>query len=89
MEFRLLDEVVEIEGKGLMLFAAVEDCAALFDGCMIRDSQGGLHVVDRIERDEALVSLYVSGGSANYFERLFRNVLIDATLFALVSEAEG
>lgn len=89
MEFRMLDEVVEIEGKGLMLFAAAEDCAALYDGCTIRDSQGSLHVVDQIERDEALVTLYVSGGSANYFERLFRNVRIDATLFALVSEAEG
>ena len=48
MEFRVLDEVVEIEENGLMLFAAEEDCRMLFDGCRIRDSKGNIHIVDRI-----------------------------------------
>ena len=81
MEFRVLDDVVEIEGKGLMLFAAADDCGLLNDGCKIRDRRGNVHVVDRVARHDALASLYIRGDHADYFRRLFRDVLIDATLF--------
>ena len=83
MEFRVLDEVVEIEGKGLMLFAAEEDCPTLNDGCRIRDSKGNIHLIDKVSCHEGLTTLYIRGVHANYFRRLFRNVLVDATLFVL------
>ncbi|MBN1776729.1 MAG: hypothetical protein JW811_01280 [Clostridiales bacterium] len=81
MEFRVLDEIVEIEGKGLMLFAAAEDCQAMHGGCRIRDVRGNVHVVDKIDCHESFASLYIAGGNADYFNRLFRDILVDATLF--------
>jgi len=83
MEFRVLDEVVEIEGAGLMLFAAEEDCKALYGGCSIRDGRGGVHVVDSVGSQEGLATLFIRGGNADYFRRLFRDVFVDATLFTL------
>ena len=89
MEFRTLDEVVEIEGKGLMLFAMAEDLQAVpGDGCRIRDSRGNVHTVEKVGTQEALITLYIVGGSLNYFERLFRDIRIDATLFTLLQEDE-
>jgi hypothetical protein len=88
MEFRVLDEVVEIEGAGLMLLAAQEDCALLYDGCRIRDARGNIHVVNSMKSHDGLVSLLIRDGQANYFQRLFRDVFVDATLFALQT-AEG
>ncbi|HPJ02497.1 MAG TPA: hypothetical protein PKU80_06630 [Candidatus Limiplasma sp.] len=87
MEFRLLDEAIEIEGKGLMLFAMAEDLSiGMSDGCRIRDSRGNVHTVKRVGTQEALVTLYIEGGDLNYFERLFRDIRIDATLFTLLTE---
>lgn len=83
MEFRVLDEVVEIEGTGLMLFAMQEDCQMLFDGCRIRDSRGNIHIVESIGCQEGLSTLFIRGGHANYFRRLFRDIFVDATLFEL------
>lgn len=88
MEFRMLDEVVEIEGKGLMLFAMAEDVTGLYDGCRIRDSRGNAHTVEKVGMQEMLITLYIAGGNVNYFERLFRDIRIDATLFKLLSEDE-
>ena len=89
MEFRVLDEVVEIEGKGVALLAATLDCESLYDGCKIRDSRSNVHIVNKINRDEPLTSLYISGGNAAYFHRLFRNILIDATLFVLCNPEDN
>jgi hypothetical protein len=89
MEFRVLDEVVEIEGNGLMLFAAEEDCRMLFDGCRIRDSKGNIHIVDRISCHDGLSTLFIRGGHANYFRRLFRNIFVDATLFVPADSEAG
>lgn len=83
MEFRILDEVVEIDGKGLMLFAAAEDCQRLYNGCIIRDSRGNRHTVERVSCHEDMSSIFIRGGHADYFRRLFRDVLVDATLFVL------
>ena len=83
MEFHVLDEVLEIEGAGLMLLAAEEDCAALYPGCKIRDSRGNVHVVDSLSLQEGLFSLFIRGGDANYFRRLFRDIFVDATRFIL------
>ena len=89
MELRLLDEVVEIEGEGLMLFAAADDCRLLYDGCRIRDSRGNVHIVDSVSCHESLLALFIRGGHANYFRRLFRDVLVDATLFMLDDDTGG
>ena len=40
MDIRVLDEVVEIENAGLMLFAHAEDGKGLFSGCKLRDARG-------------------------------------------------
>ncbi len=83
MEFRMLDEVVEIEGAGLMLFAAEEDGRILYNGCKIRDIRGNIHIAESIACHEGLSSIFIRGGYADYFRRLFRDVLVDATLFVL------
>lgn len=83
MEFSVLDEVVEIEGAGLMLFAAEEDCRMLHSGCRIRDIRGNVHIVDSISCHEGLSSVFIRGDHANYFRRLFRDVFVDGTLFVM------
>ena len=88
MEFRVLDEVVEIEGIGLTLFVAQEGSKPLYDGCSIRDIRGNVYRVDTVSDHEGLTCLLIRGGNADYFRRLFRNVLLDATLFTL-DEAEA
>ena len=88
MEFRVLDEVVEIEGIGLTLFVAQEGEKPLYDGCLIRDIRGNAYRVDTVSDNEGLTCLLIRGENADYFRRLFRNVLLDATLFTL-DEAEA
>lgn len=84
MEFRVLDEVVEIEGIGITLFVAEADDVPLCDGCVIRDVRGNVHAIDSISEQEGLTCLFIRGEQeANYFQRLFRNVCVDATLFTL------
>ena len=56
MEFYVLDEVVEIEGTGLMLFAAEEDCQTLRGGSRIRDCRGNVHTVDNAACQDGLCS---------------------------------
>lgn len=89
MEFRVLDEVVEIEGAGLMLIAAEEDCAMLHGGCNIRDARGNTHTVHSVSCQDGLSSLYIRSGQASYFRRLFRDVFVDATLFTLAESKGG
>jgi arginine/lysine/ornithine decarboxylase len=81
MEFRVLDECVEIEGAGVLLFASQEDSEKLTQGCAIRDIRGNLHTVDSISIQEGLGSLFLHSGNAAYFQRLFRDIFVDATLF--------
>ena len=87
MELRVLDEVVAIEGKGLMLFAMTEDLQAVpANGCRLRDSRGNVHTVETVGTQEPLTTLFIRDGSLNYFERLFRDIRIDATLFTILTE---
>ncbi len=86
MEFHVLDETVTIDGFGVMLFAMAEDAPALHDGCILRDCRGTLHTVTDVGTQETLVTLFIAGGDANYFDRLFRDIRIDATLFTLLEE---
>lgn len=89
MEFRMLDETVAIDGLGVMLFTMAEDAPALYDGCILRDIRGKLHTVTDVGTQETLVTLFIAGGDANYFERLFRDIRIDATLFTLLEEGDA
>ncbi len=89
MEFRVLDEVVEIEGVGLTLFVTQEGDQPLCDGCVIRDVRGNVHCVERVSCHEGLTCLFLRDEQANYFRRLFRDVRVDATLFSLESMGSG
>ncbi len=87
MDFRVMDEPAVFEGRGLALLVN-EECGCQFaNGCRIRDIFGREHEVERVTRQEDLTCLFIRNGDAVYFERLFRNVLVDATLFSLVEEA--
>jgi len=89
MEFRILDELVELEGIGIMLFIAREGSKPLYDGCKIRDIRGNVHCVDSVDCQEGLSCALIRDGDANYFRRLFRDVLVDATLFTLEDGEPG
>ena len=86
MEFRVMDEAAVFEGRGLALLVNEGDGDAFVDGCMIRDIKGAVHQVERVVRQEDLTLLFLRGGDAEYFGRLFRNVMVDATLFTLLTE---
>lgn len=80
---RLLDEALPMGSKGVLLFAERED-TRLTEGCRLRDARGQEHTVSRIDRQEDLITLLIEGGDAAYFERLFRDVRVDATAFDIV-----
>ncbi|MCI5957376.1 MAG: hypothetical protein MRZ54_10365 [Clostridiales bacterium] len=82
MTLRLLDEVMDLGSRGAALFCLAEDGAALAPGARLTDARGNKHTVDAVTRQDGLVTLYLSSGDAAYFGRLFRDVRIDATLFA-------
>ena len=84
MEFRVMDEAVVLEDRGLALFINEGDEAAFRDGCRIRDVRGAVHVVDQVTTQDGITCLFIRNGDATYFGRLFRDVLVDATLFTLL-----
>ena len=87
MDFRVMDEAVVFEGRGLALIVNDEEDVAFVDGCHIRDVRGKEHEVDSVTRQDGLTCLFIRNGDATYFGRLFRDVLVDATLFTLLMEA--
>ena len=87
MEFRVIDEPIVFEGRGLALLVNEGDAEAFNDGCLIRDIRGNTHVVVQVTEQEGLTCLYLRDADTAYFERLFRNVLLDATLFTLIEES--
>ena len=56
------------------------------NGCRIRDIRGAVHTVQSVSEQEGLTVLYLRDGDAAYFERLFRDIFVDATLFTLLPE---
>ena len=86
MEFRVMDEAAVFEGRGLALLVNEGNDDAFADGCRIRDIKGAVHLVDRVVHEEELTLLFLRGGDAEYFGRLFRNIFVDATLFTLLPE---
>ena len=86
MEFRVMDEAVDLGELGLALVVNEGECDAICNGCRIRDIRGTVHIVQSVSEQEGLTVLYLRDGDAAYFERLFRDIFVDATLFTLLSE---
>lgn len=84
MDFWVIDEAVVFEGRGLTLLINEGDESAFADGCRVRDVRGRVHTVSRVSRQEGMTCLYLCDGDAAYFERLFRDVMVDATHFTLL-----
>ena len=90
MDFQVMDEAVTLEGRGIALLIDLGDEAdptleaALADGCLIQDARGAVHTVDRVTRQDGFICLLLLDGSEDYFGRLFRDVLVDATHFILL-----
>ena len=86
MQIRMLDEVVDLGPFGVMLMAYEEDAAGLKEGVLLQDARGGLHRVEQVEKQDDLLMLHIPEGTAEYFERLFRNITVDACLFFVKEE---
>ena len=82
---RLLDEVLPIGERGVLLFTEHGN-ENLTAGCCLRDARGKTHRVTRVEPQEDLFTLLIEGGSLDYFQRLFRDVRVDATAFDIDRE---
>lgn len=86
MTVRLLDEVFSAGEKGVLLLSYQED-APFAEGARLRDALGAEHEIMMVSRQEDIITLLVKGGDRPYFERLFRNVYVDATAFELAVDA--
>lgn len=75
MELRLLDEVIDLGERGIMLICLEGEPAA---GMTVRDAHGNLHQVAEVSEQDGLWMMHLPEGKAAYFERLFRDVRVDA-----------
>ena len=68
----------------MFLFCLNEgDPAPLTPGVVLVDARGNAHTVASVSLQHDVFTLHIPAGDAAYFERLFRDVRIDATLFTL------
>ena len=88
MEFHVLDECMALGGRGVALISMDEACARLHAGAEITDARGKTHTVAEIGAQEGAFTLYLPGGEAAYFERLLRDVRVDATRFCFAPKEE-
>lgn len=80
-QLRVLDELFAPEGHGVVLLSMDEDSAPLLTpGLTLIDVLNNVHVLKKISMEDGVYLLHFPEGDAAYFERLFRNVLVDATL---------
>ena len=79
---KLRDDYADLED-----LCAAEDAGALRCGMRLIDARGRGHVVSAVTMQDGLCMLHLPQGEAAYFERLFRDVRVDATLFTLVEDA--
>ena len=75
---RVLDEVIDLGIAGVALLSMEGEPK---DGMKLRDAKGQVHTVASVSTEGALSTLHIPDGDAAYFERLFRNIFVDATLF--------
>ena len=82
MLIRLWDEVLPLGGRGVLLLT---DHMELLPGALLRDARGNVHTVSRAEPQDDWLTLFIENGDPAYFQRLFRDVRIDATAFTLLT----
>ena len=79
---RLLDEVMDLGDLGAaLLWMEAEGETVPYAGMKLRDANGNIHEVAAGSREEQICTLVIPDGRAAYFERLFRNVFVDACAF--------
>ena len=79
---RLLDDVMDLGQRGAALvWLEAEGETPPFAGMKIRDALGNVHLVASVTREEHVYTLFLPGSDAAYFERLFRNIFVDARKF--------
>lgn len=82
MKLRVLDELIAPEGRGVVLLSMDEDNAPLLvAGLELTDALGKAHSLQAVSMEDGVYMLHLPQGEAAYFERLFRNIRVDATLF--------
>lgn len=86
MELRLLDEVMDLGSRGVALLC-LEGAEPLAAGAVLCDERGNRHVVSAVSFQDGVYALHIQKGDAAYFERLFRDVRIDATRFTVEEDA--
>lgn len=87
MRIRLLDEVMDLGERGVMLLCMDDGAASLRPGMRLTDARGGVHALTAVTVQDGVFMLHLSDGDAAYFERLFRDVRVDATLFLAQEDA--
>ena len=81
MTIRVLDDLVALPNRGVLLFSMDEDHApAVQEGMVLIDALNAAHPVKAVTLEDGVYSLHLPQGDPAYFERLFRNVRVDATL---------
>jgi len=81
-QLRLLDEVMDLGERGAaLLWLEAEGEAVPHADMKIRDARGNVHEVAAVTREEQVYTLFIPGGDAAYFGRLFRNIFVDARVF--------
>jgi hypothetical protein len=85
MIIRMMDEVLPMGDHGILLLMENTACIPA-PGARLKDARGKEHTVTQITPQEDMFSLFIENGDLAYFERLFRDVRIDATAFELLPE---
>lgn len=93
MELRLLDEVMTLPGLGIVLMSMDETRAdelleMPLQGAVLTDALGNQHALSKVEEQDGLYLLHLTGKDAAYWERLFRKVTVDATLVTITPAGE-
>ena len=84
MTLRVLDEVLTMGGRGVLLLTE-ESGLPLAAGTRLKDARGNEHTLTRVALHEEWLTLFIENGDASYFERLFRDICIDATTFEIMN----
>lgn len=79
---RLLDEVMDLGERGVALLWLEADGETVpYEGMKLRDARGSVHEVAAVTCEQHVHTLFIPGGDAAYFGRLFRNIFVDARVF--------
>lgn len=83
MRLRVLDELFAPDGHGVVLLSMDDDNAPLLTpGTVLTDALNNAHLVKKVSVEDGVYLLHLPEGDAAYFERLFRNIRVDATLMS-------